>query len=130
MLILFYDGTQSVKESDVRKEDFAKILKMDTTLKFKLNAQLRVKGGNDYIDFINNLFSDYPSNYKLTSGYDLRVFDDCNEMFEAIKAKNKEYKGLCRMLSGISFYWRKKSCFGASMLQRNGVLFYLLRHKL
>lgn len=30
-------------------------------------------------------------------------------MFEAIKSKNIEYKGLCRMLAGFSFYWRKKA---------------------
>ena len=39
----------------------------------------------------------------------MKVFDDLKEMFEAIKQKNIECKGLCRMLSGISFDWRKKA---------------------
>lgn len=30
-------------------------------------------------------------------------------MFEEIKKKNVEYNGLCRMLAGLSFYWRKKA---------------------
>ncbi len=108
LLILFYDDKQSVKESDVRKEDFDRILKQGNTDMFRLDAQLRVKGGNEYIKFINDLFSDNPTDYKLTRGYDLKIYDDCYEMFNDIKTKNKEFKGLCRMLAGISFFWRKK----------------------
>lgn len=52
MLILFYDGIQSIKESDVSKEDFDKINSDDYTHKLFLNTQLRVKGGDEYIDFL------------------------------------------------------------------------------
>lgn len=109
MLILFYDGIQSIKESDVSKEDFDKINSDNCTHKLFLNTQLRVKGGDEYIDFARSLFSNSPVKYKSQKGYDLKVYDDCYEMFEAIKSKNIEYKGLCRMLAGFSFYWRKKA---------------------
>lgn len=109
MLILFYDGIQSIKESDVSKQDFDKINSDDYTHKLFLNTQLRVKGGDEYIDFARSLFSNSPIKYKSQKGYDLKVYDDCYEMFEAIKSKNIEYKGLCRMLAGFSFYWRKKA---------------------
>ena len=109
MLILFYDGIQSIQESDVSKEDFDKINSDDYTHKLFLNTQLRVKGGDEYIDFARSLFSNSPIKYKSQKGYDLKVYDDCYEMFEAIKSKNIEYKGLCRMLAGFSFYWRKKA---------------------
>ena len=109
VLILFYDDKQSVKESDVKKEDFDKILSQGETVRFHLQTQLRVKGGNEYIEFVHRLFTNNPCKYKLTDGYDLKVFDDCYEMLETIKAKNTERKGLCRMLSGISFHWRKKA---------------------
>lgn len=109
MLILFYDGIQSIKESDVSKEDFDKINSDDYTHKLFLNTQLRVKGGDEYIDFARSLFSNSPVKYKSQKGYDLKVYDDCYEMFEAIKSKNIEYKGLCRMLAVFSFYWRKKA---------------------
>lgn len=108
MLIMFYDKTQSVKESDVERKDFELIENDKNTIKFELKSQLRVKGGNEYIDFVHSLFSDKLSKYILTLGYDVKVFDDCYEMFDAIKQKNVEYKGLCRVLSGISFHWRKK----------------------
>lgn len=109
MLILFYDGIQSIKESDVSKEDFDKINSDNCTHKLFLNTQLRVKGGDEYIDFARSLFNNSPIKYKSQKGYDLKVYDDCYEMFEAIKSKNIEYKGLCRMLAGFSFYWRKKA---------------------
>ncbi len=53
--------------------------------------------------------SNQPRAYKVQKGYEVKVFDDCYEMFEDIKKKNVEYNGLCRMLSGLSFYWRKKA---------------------
>ncbi len=109
LLILFYDNNQTVKESDVAKFDFDKLLFDKSTISFELKSQLRVKGGNDYINFVDSIFTSKPHSYKLENGYDLRVFDNCHEMFEEIKKKNIEYKGLCRMLSGLSFYWRKKA---------------------
>ncbi|MFA6829649.1 MAG: DNA/RNA helicase domain-containing protein [Bacilli bacterium] len=108
LLILFYDGGQSVKESDVLKEDFDVITNNPQTKKFYLSSQLRVKGGNEYISFVHDIFNKNPNPYILQDGYDLKVFDSCHEMFLAVKEKNVQYKGLCRMLSGLSFYWRRK----------------------
>lgn len=108
MLVLFYDKRQTVKESDVLSKDFAELKSKNNTFELSLKTQLRVKGGNEYIDFVYKLFSDSPKKYRLKKGYDFKVFDDCHKMYEQIKQKNVEYKGLCRMLSGLSFYWRKK----------------------
>lgn len=108
LLILFYDGIQSVKESDVLIDDFKEFKNKDYTFEFFLNSQLRVKGGNEYIDFVHNLFSSKPTVYNNSLEYDLKVFNDCYDMFNAIKEKNIEYNGLCRILAGLSFNWRKK----------------------
>ena len=109
ILILFYDSTQSVKESDVKKEDFDLLLDEENVMHRYLTAQLRVKGGNEYIDFIHNLFTSNPTSYFMDSEYDFKVYDDCHQMFEDIKDKDKQYNGLCRVISGLSFYWRKKA---------------------
>lgn len=109
LLILFYDKNQNVKESDVKKEDFTLLTNNINTIQFFLNTQLRVKGGNEYIDFIYNLFTKNPTTYQSVKEYELKIYDDCYQMLEAIKIKNKECKGLCRVVSGISFYWRKKA---------------------
>lgn len=108
LLILFYDGIQSVKESDVLIDDFKEFKNKDYTFEFFLNSQLRVKGGNEYIDFVHNLFSSKPTVYNNSLEYDLKVFNDCYDMFNAIKEKNIEYNGLCRILAGLSFNQCKK----------------------
>lgn len=108
MLIMFYDDKQSVKESDVLRDDFKKIELSSNTYQFKLETQLRVKGGNEYIKFAQNILTDNPEKYKVKAGYEIKVYDDCYEMLKEIKKKNDEYKGLCRVLSGITFEYHKK----------------------
>lgn len=108
MLILFYDKNQSVKESDVLKKDFDELISSSNTVEYNLQTQLRVKGGNEYIDFVHKLFTNNPIKYRVQNGYEFKVFDDCYSMVEEIKKKNKQYDGLCRVLAGISFHWRKK----------------------
>ena len=103
MLILFYDSNQTVKESDVLSSDFDIIKNATGCYNYYLKSQLRVKGGNEYIDFVKQIFNDNPKKYTLTDEYDLKVFDDVKEMFDQIKLKNKKYQGLCRVLAGKSF---------------------------
>ena len=103
MLILFYDSNQTVKESDVLSSDFDMIKNATGCYNYYLKSQLRVKGGNEYIDFVKQIFNDNPKKYTLTDEYDLKVFDDVKEMFDQIKLKNKKYQGLCRVLAGKSF---------------------------
>lgn len=109
MLVLFYDSTQSVKESDILKEDFKTIIEKEYTYNYYLSTQLRVKGGNEYIEFVNRLLNGKPILYRPKNGYDFKVFDDCHEMVEKIKVKNTEYKGLCRVLAGLAFNKRMKA---------------------
>lgn len=109
MLILFYDSNQTVKESDVLTSDFDKIKEEIGCYNYHLTSQLRVKGGNEYIDFIKQIFKDNPKKYNLTDEYDLKVFDNLELMFDNIKQKNKDYHGLCRVVAGKSFDQKMKA---------------------
>ena len=108
LLILFYDHTQQVKESDVSKEDFDKIIDKKEAIKYFLRSQLRVKGGNEYINFVKSIFKDKPLKYEVTNGYDFKIYDSFLEMMNEIKNKNNEYDGLCRIVSGLCFNKRMK----------------------
>ena len=68
-----------------------------------------IKVGNEYIDFINKLFTNNPPDYSTNNEYDVKVFDDCHKMVEAIKKKDKGFNRLRRVISGYSFYWRVKA---------------------
>lgn len=99
-VILFFDEKQSVRPSDIPAE---KIKKAAAT-RFQLEAQIRVKGGEEYIDFIDGMLEGAPEKLPHFSEYDFKVFDDIDEMVTAIKSKEKEH-GLCRMVAGYAWDW-------------------------
>jgi len=104
--ILFYDKHQSVKISDVKSAKFDMLRNMSKS--YDLSNQLRIKAGKEYIDFWNAILNNNQSQVisPNTNNYDFKIFDDLEKMFDNIKEKNIEFKGLCRVLSGYSFPWR------------------------
>ncbi len=107
--IFFYDEEQSIKPTDVRKENFDKLMLRKNYHHYNLTAQLRcLAGGNEYIDYVKSIFSNNPPKKKINfKKYDLKIFDDVNDMIEAIKEKDKEY-GLCRNIAGYAWPWNSK----------------------
>jgi RecG-like helicase len=55
--IFFYDEAQSVKPSDVAPDKFDDLLKKKNTQRITLASQMRVKGGNNYIGFVDKLLN-------------------------------------------------------------------------
>ncbi len=104
--IFFYDEGQSIKPSDVDQEKFLK-QKWSASL-LKLESQMRVKGGMDYINFVDNLL-----HCRLEEGdqkfesdtYEVKLYDSLTELYADLKKKEEEY-GLCRLLSGYSWEWK------------------------
>lgn len=107
--IFFYDEGQSIKPTDVRKEDFNKLMFRKNYHVYSLNTQLRcLLGGNEYIDYVKAIFSNEPPKKKIEfKKYDLKIFDNVNDMVEEIKAKDKEF-GLCRNIAGYAWPWNSK----------------------
>ena len=107
--IFFYDENQSIKPTDIRKEDFDKLMLRKNYHIYQLNTQLRcLLGGNEYIDYIKAVFSNKPPKKKIDfKQYDLKIFDDVKSMVEDIKAKDSEY-GLCRNVAGYAWKWNSK----------------------
>ena len=107
--IFFYDENQSIKPTDIRKEDFEKIMNRKNYHSYSLTTQLRcLLGGNEYIDYIKAIFSSKPPKKKIDfKKYDLKIFDNVNEMVEDIKKKDSEY-GLCRNIAGYAWRWNSK----------------------
>lgn len=107
--ILFYDEKQSIKPTDVRKEDFDQLMFRKNFHPYYLENQLRCNlGGNEYIDYVNAIFSNNPPNKKIKfKKYDFKLFENVNDMIENIKQKDKEY-GLCRNVAGYAWLWKSK----------------------
>ena len=107
--IFFYDENQSIKLTDVPKKKFEELSLLKNYHPYYLETQLRcMKGGNEYIDYVRNLFSNNkPNRVVKFKNYEFKIFDNVNEMVEFIKKKDSEV-GLCRNIAGYSWPWKSK----------------------
>jgi DUF2075 family protein/SOS-response transcriptional repressor LexA/DNA replication protein DnaC len=98
--ILFYDVNQNIRPTDVEPERFKKL----NATHHLLTSQLRVKGGEKYIEFINSIFEAKEPEDTEFSNFDFQIYDDVAKLVEDIKIKNKEL-GLCRVVAGFAWPW-------------------------
>lgn len=109
--ILFYDKEQSIKRTDIDAIVFSELEKKNTEV-FDLETQIRCKkGGEQYIKYMREIFSENPPDAVLDTGeYELKMFDDVYKMTEAIKKKDDDDSevGLSRNLAGYAWPWVTK----------------------
>lgn len=109
--IIFYDQFQSIKPSDASPESFYALKQLPSTRNEKLSTQFRVKGGNQYVKLVHQLFdkADFTEQKQQDTGfYDLKLFDDLNDMVEQIHLKENQ-RGLSRMVAGFAWEWISKN---------------------
>ncbi|MCT4664930.1 MAG: DUF2075 domain-containing protein [Flavobacteriales bacterium] len=107
--IFFYDSDQSIKPSDIPQAHFERIKKQETTSVLRLKSQFRAKGGNDYVQFLDNLLYERGENTEKYSSnkYDLVLFNSIEDFRFQIQEREKE-QGLSRMIAGYSWKWISK----------------------
>jgi uncharacterized protein len=106
--IFFYDSGQSIKPSDIRKENFETILKKSETV--RLISQLRVKGGLDYIKYVDDLLRTQLTNKNKifkNENYEFYIFDSLKDLIKRLKEKESE-TGLSRLVAGYAWEWKSK----------------------
>lgn len=106
--IFFYDSHQSIKPSDIDQSKFESVKKGSDAYSLKLVSQLRVKGGQDYISYVDNLLHCRleESDEKFESdNYEFKLYDSLKELYSDLKIKEEKF-GLCRLLSGYSWEWK------------------------
>jgi DUF2075 family protein len=101
--IFFYDKNQSVKPSDIKPSTFETI----KARPFYLTSQKRVLGGEEYIQFIDDILNLRVPTQNKFEKYDFKVFDDIEEMISGIKRNDGQYK-LCRVVAGYAWDWKTK----------------------
>lgn len=104
--IFFYDSAQSVKPSDIPSSHFNKLFGENNTIEIELQSQMRSKGGNDFITFVDDLLNIKRENkiFYTPEKYDLVVFDSLRDMYDQLAIKEEKY-GLCRLVAGYSWPW-------------------------
>lgn len=128
--IIFYDEFQSIKPSDVLKEQFVKLENQSWTRIERLKTQFRVRGGNGYVEFVHTLLNDQKltnSSKFSTLDYEFYLYNDLDEMVKQIH-KKEETDGLSRMVAGFAWEWvsnKNQSLFditiGGTQLKWNSV---------
>jgi len=68
---------------------------------------MRVLGGSDYIEYIENLVNQYQVDKKDFHNYEFKLFDNVNNMIELIKIRDRQF-GLARNIAGFAWDWISK----------------------
>lgn len=103
-IVFFYDGNQSVKPADIPVDRFMSY----AGNVYGLKSQMRVLGGSDYIQYVENILNNAQPDMKQFKNYDFKMFEDVNQMVELIKLKDRKY-GLCRNVAGYAWEWISKN---------------------
>lgn len=101
--IFFYDENQSIKPADIRPGDFKKI----SAKKYELTSQMRIEAGGEYLKFVEDIFDLRTPKITNFPNYDLKIFDNVEEMVDEIKEKDRKYK-LARVVAGYAWPWHTK----------------------
>ena len=121
--IFFYDSAQSVKPSDIDENRFEDLINNKNTLRLSLNSQMRSKGGNDYIKFVDDLLNCTSiQKPELPENFSLEYFDNFSDLYKKLKAKENEF-GLCRMVAGYSWPWISKNDNSLYDIELDGLKF-------
>lgn len=110
--VLFYDSMQVVGPSGIDFERFDK--KMEDSFQkrmiayFTLFTQMRVQGGNDYIDFVKNMLAGACKYKYVSDKYDFKMYLDFSKFESDMYAKEAK-NGLTRMLAGYAWPWISKN---------------------
>ena len=109
--VLFYDPMQVVGPSGISFDRFDK--KMVEAFNdriisyYTLLTQMRVLGGNDYIDFVRDILEGNCRNKYVSDNYDFKLYTDFNR-FETEMYKKETEAGLTRMVAGYAWPWISK----------------------
>lgn len=75
---------------------------------YRLRSQMRLVGGEDYIDYVGQVFSGTQPTPRADFGkYDLKFYESFKDMDQAIRNKNHDHK-LSRLVAGYGWKWISK----------------------
>lgn len=122
--IFFYDAAQSVKPSDIDEIRFSELLNNNNTIQLQLTSQMRVKGGNNYINFVDELLTvkrNTNTIYK-PDDYELLIFDSLKDLYSELEKRENRH-GLSRLIAGYSWPWNSQKNDTAIDIEIDGLKF-------
>ncbi len=107
--VLLLDPEQSIRPADVPLESTYQLIQnaKATGHWHPLRSQMRLRASEDYVGYMRQLLAGTQQKREIFEDYDLRFFDDANEMYQELQKRENEF-GLCRMLAGYAWPWSSK----------------------
>jgi DUF2075 family protein len=108
------DAEQAVRPADLPASTLSALVSKASAAgrHYRLQSQLRVKAGSDYIGYVRGLLRPdpllAPAEPRTFGEYDLRIFDDFASMRDEIRARDAEV-GLSRLVAGYAWPWKSKN---------------------
>ncbi len=118
--VLFYDENQTVKGSDLTLEQFNEATNGCNLTNYELISQLRCQGGLLYTSYINDILSCKSINKETMEDYELKLFDNIDNMINSIKSLDNKY-GLARNVAGYSWEWISNKCNTVKEVKEKGL---------
>lgn len=110
--VLFYDAMQVVGPSGIDLNRFERKMSNEAQNRlvsyYTLATQMRVKGGNDYIAFVDSLLSGKCDYAYQSDNYDFKLYTDFAQ-FEKDMYVKEQSEGLARMAAGYAWPWISKN---------------------
>ncbi len=108
--IFLVDTEQAVRPADLGKDTLVHrmALAKNQDRYLRLHSQMRVKGGDGYLDFVNALFSDKPQPLPKMENYEFQLFDNLADMQSEIIRREEDF-GLSRLVAGYAWEWKSRT---------------------
>ncbi len=126
--VFFFDPDQLSGPSGTTIEVFQDKVRMEmerrqrigTYLTHFLKIQMRVNGGEEYINYVNDILHDVHVSKKTFADYDFRIFSSFDDFNKELYKKEKDME-LCRMLAGYAWEWKTKNNKTAYDIEIEGI---------
>ena len=106
--IFFYDPLQSIGPSCLGHAAMQRALGNAANNPIKLESQMRVKGGDTYLKFIQNVLDGNQSSCETFEGYDFVLHDSFTDFVNSFERNYQEHN-LSRMIAGYAWKWVSKN---------------------
>ncbi|SHI24622.1 hypothetical protein SAMN02745229_02368 [Butyrivibrio fibrisolvens DSM 3071] len=126
--VFFFDPDQLSGPSGTTIEVFQNKVKMELSRRRRMTAylthflrmQMRVKGGEEYINYVNDILHNVDVPRKTFDDYDFKIFTHFADFNKELYVKEKDME-LCRMLAGYAWEWKTKNDKTAYDIEIEGV---------
>ncbi|MFC5337680.1 DUF2075 domain-containing protein [Leucobacter denitrificans] len=108
--LFLIDSDQAVRPADLPRAELDALISVTESKDrfYRLVTQMRVRAEADYVGFVKEMLAGGTPDPQDFGEYDLRFFDDFDEMRREVLRRNEEF-GLSRLVAGYAWKWKSRT---------------------